>query len=351
MGIAFRRRSHRRPEDLLRDADAAMYRAKDRGRDRYEVFDDEMHARAVARLDIERSLRRAIDRRELRLHYQPILRLADARLRGFEVLVRWEHPERGLLLPGDFLRVAEETGLIVPIGSWVLQQACRQHARWSAGHPSAAEVHLAINFSARQVADIDLVAEVGSVLDETGVDPHLLDIEITEHVLMGDAPASVQLLRGLKGLGVSLAVDDFGTGYSSLAYLRRFPVDILKVDQAFVAGLATDPEDVEIVRLVLTLARTLGLRTIAEGVESSEQLGVLRHLGCDEVQGHQLSRPLTAAAAEAWLDALDVTLAPAAARAVEGDPLGAAIVEPAPAAVVLPLEHPTFDLRERTAHR
>lgn len=304
IGIAFCRATHDRPEALIRDADVAMYRAKDRGRNRHEVFDDTMRARALVRLDTERTLRRALERRELRVFYQPVVDIATGAVSGFEALLRWEHPERGLLMPGEFIGLAEETGLIVPIGTWVLNQACRQLQLWRAVFPEAEDLDLAVNLSARQLAQADVVDVVGSALADSGLDPGRLVLEMTESVLMAHAADTIELLRALKGLGVRLAVDDFGTGYSSLAYLRRFPVDILKIDREFVARIGEDPEDTEIVRLVATLAHTLGLESVAEGVERPEQLEVLRSLGCGRAQGFMLHRPLPASGVDDLLSGL-----------------------------------------------
>ncbi len=320
IGIAFYRRTHDRPEAVIRDADAAMYRAKERGRNRIEVFDDEMRTRVVQRLDTERALRRALDRRELRLHYQPVIDLDAGRLVGFEALLRWEHPERGLLHPGEFISLAEETGLIVPIGAWTLHQACRQLQRWRAAHPEVGPLTMSVNLSGHQVLRGDVVGAVGEALADTGLDPGALALEMTETVLMEDAEDAVVLLRRLKDLGVRLAVDDFGTGYSSLAYLRRFPVDILKVDRAFVDGLGKDPEDSEVVRLVVSLARMLGLAAVAEGVETEAQLAELRRLGCHQAQGYRIARPLPASTIDDLLDA--VPGFPVAAPVLSGPALG-----------------------------
>jgi diguanylate cyclase (GGDEF)-like protein/PAS domain S-box-containing protein len=295
VGIAFARSSHDRPEALIRDADVAMYRAKEKGRNRLEVFDDEMRARAMVRLDTERALRRALDRRELRVFYQPKIDLVTNLVCGFEALLRWEHPERGLLAPSEFIGLAEETGLIVPIGTWVLSHSCRQMQLWRAVYPEAHDLELSVNLSARQVAQPDLVEVVSEVLADTGLDPERLELEMTESALMAHAAETVDLLRSLKRLGVRLAVDDFGTGYSSLAYLRRFPVNVLKIDREFVTRLGESVEDTEIVRLVTMLARSLGLQVVAEGVETERQLDVLRELGCDRAQGFYLSRPLAGA--------------------------------------------------------
>ncbi|MCB1002817.1 MAG: EAL domain-containing protein [Acidimicrobiales bacterium] len=282
--------------DLLRDADAAMYQAKERGRDRHEVFDRKMRAEVVDRLSIENSLRKAIDRRELRIHYQPKVDLRSGAVIGAEALVRWEHPDRGLLLPGEFIRVAEESGLIVPIGRWVLEQAIRQGQRWQAELPGLDPLYLCINLSRRQLSDPHLVDDVARVLDETGVDPGLIDLEITESVLMDDVELAHRALSRLHALGVKLVVDDFGTGYSSLSYLQRFPVDLLKIDRSFVAGLGVNKGDTAIVSAVLSLAHALGMQAIAEGVETPEQLAELRRLGCDMAQGYFLARPQPAQA-------------------------------------------------------
>ncbi len=293
IGIAFRDDNEADPETLIRDADAAMYQAKDRGRARWVVFENAMRASAVDRLDIENALRRALGRRELRVHYQPMIDLTTGRVAGVEALLRWEHAERGLLLPGDFITVAEETGLIVPIGSWVLDQACRQVMRWQASIPGLEPLVLAVNLSGRQLGHPRLVDDVAAVLRDTGIDPSNVELEITESVLMDDVEMSEETLGRLKALGVKLVVDDFGTGYSSLSYLRRFPVDVLKVDQSFVDGLGTDPGDSAIVTAIVTLAHTLGLHAVAEGVETTEQLSELRQLGCDSAQGFYFAKPTT----------------------------------------------------------
>ncbi len=291
IGIAFPDDNDADPETLIRDADAAMYQAKDRGRARWVVFDNAMRASAVDRLDIENALRRALDRRELRVFFQPLVDLTSGRISGVEALLRWEHPERGLLYPGDFITVAEETGLIVPIGSWVLDQSCRQIQRWQASIPELEPLVLAVNLSGRQLGHHRLVDDVASVLADTGIDPSMVELEITESVLMDDVEMSEETLGRLKTLGVKLVVDDFGTGYSSLSYLRRFPVDVLKVDQSFVDGLGSDSGDSAIVTAVVTLAHTLGLRAVAEGVETREQLSELRRLGCDTAQGFYFAKP------------------------------------------------------------
>lgn len=292
MGIAYTPTCEEDAEPLLRDADAAMYRAKDRGRGRFEFFDQEMRAHVLERLEIETSLRRALERRELRVFYQPKIDLLTGRIVGVESLIRWEHPERGLLAPGAFIGVAEETGLIVPIGLWVLEQSCRQVLRWQAERPSMGALNVAVNLSGRQLTAPSLVQDVAAVLATTGIDPKQVELEVTESVLMDDVEASAVTLAELRDLSVHLSVDDFGTGYSSLAYLRRFPVDKLKVDRSFVSGLGEDDSDSAIVAAVINLAHTLGLEAVAEGVETPEQLAGLRDLGCDLAQGYFMARPL-----------------------------------------------------------
>ena len=275
------------PETLLRDADAAMYRAKERGRNRIEVFDEAMRDTAVARLDTEKALRRALDADELVLHYQPQVRVADGRLTGVEALVRWQHPERGLLPPGQFVPLAEEAGLIVPLGARVLEEACRQAQAWRrAGTP----VVVWVNVSPVQVAQPDLARRVAGVLDATGVDPALIGLELTESALLADASSVVALSE----LGVRLAIDDFGTGYSSLDHLRRFPFDLVKIDRSFVAAL-DGARGTAIVAAVVGLAHALGLEALAEGVETEAQHDALRGIGCDLAQGFWFARPEPAA--------------------------------------------------------
>jgi diguanylate cyclase (GGDEF)-like protein/PAS domain S-box-containing protein len=291
-GIAFTNDPDDDPEHLIRDADAAMYQAKGGGRARAVMFDHRMREAAVHRLATENALHRALDRHELRVHYQPEIDLRTGSIVGVEALLRWEHPQRGLLGPDEFIRVTEETGLIVPIGRWVLEQACRQLQRWQAEYPVASDdLFVSVNLSARQLGRRALVAEVARVLDDTGLDPTRVHFEITESVLMDDVERSSEQLHQLHELGVCLIVDDFGTGYSSLSYLQRFPVDLLKVDRSFVRGLGFDPADTAIVRAIVTLAHSLGLRAVGEGVERTEHLEALRALGCDLAQGFLLGRP------------------------------------------------------------
>ena len=278
-------------ESLLRDADAAMYQAKDVGRARAAVFDEAMRARALQRLETEHALRHAVERRQLRLHYQPLLDLRDGRITGVEALLRWEHPERGMVPPGEFIELAEETGLIGSIGAWVLREACRQAAAWRAGGVVPEDFAVSVNVSPHQLVDTSLVHQVSDVLHETGLPAGRLHLELTEGALMRDPETSARILRALRGLGVHVSIDDFGTGYSSLSYLRRFPVDVIKVDRAFVHGLAEEGDDYAIVSAIIGMAHALGLRALAEGVEDARQLEILRRLDCDAAQGFYFGRP------------------------------------------------------------
>jgi len=295
IGIAVARPSSREPIDaemLIRDADAAMYRAKEGGRGRCEVFDAEMRARAMRRLEVERELRHALDRDELELRYQPVVALDSGEIVALEALVRWRHPERGVLDPGEFVAIAEDSGLIEPIGKWVQETACFQALGWHEHRPDQRPLDIAVNLSARQVARRDLADSVAEVLTRTGLDPVNLRLEITESVLVEESARAAETLRALSELGVRLVLDDFGTGYSSLAYLNRFPFDALKIDRSFIDGLGIERERTAIVEAVIGMARALSLEAIAEGVESEAQLAELRRLGCDFAQGHLFSRPL-----------------------------------------------------------
>jgi diguanylate cyclase (GGDEF)-like protein len=276
-------------EALIRDADAAMYRAKERGKSRYELFDSDMRSRAVDRLEVENALHGALDRGEFRIFYQPAVDLRTGEVIGVEALVRWQHPERGLVGPDQFIALTEETGLIVPLGSWVLREACRQWRRWEdSGTPTP---RMSVNLSARQLGQPDLVDVVAEALQETGMDPGRLSLEITESTVLADTESALATLEALKRHGVRISLDDFGTGYSSLALLKRIPVDELKVDRSFVAGLGLDPQDSPIVSTVIGLAEALGLAAGAEGVETSAQAEELRRIGCLDAQGFYFARP------------------------------------------------------------
>jgi len=303
VGIALSATGYDRPEDILRDADTAMYRAKALGKTRHEIFDPAMRSRAMERLQLETDLRRAIEREEIRLRYQPIVSLEAGGITGFEALVRWAHPQRGLVPPAEFITVAEETGLIIPIGYQVLREACRQTRAWQERFPASSRLSVSVNLSGKQFMQRDLIQQIGRVLQETGLDARCLWLEITESVIMEHAESTVALLSQLKTLGVELDIDDFGTGYSSLGYLNRFPVDKLKVDRSFVSGMCVNEECAEIVRTILILASNLGMDVIAEGVETAEQLAQLRALKCKYGQGYFFFKPADGEAAEAMLAA------------------------------------------------
>ncbi|HVM41268.1 MAG TPA: EAL domain-containing protein [Acidimicrobiia bacterium] len=288
-------------EALLRDADVAMYRAKQRGRARYEVFDERMRAQTAARVRTETELRHAIDRDELVVHYQPLVDLARGQIVGVEALVRWDHPERGLLPPSTFVPLAEEAGLIVPLGDAVLRQACRQVSAWRAERPDRS-LALWVNLSARQLNHLGLLETIERVVEEFDLAPGGFGLEITETVLMEDADTVEATLRTIADMGIALAIDDFGTGYSSLSNLKRFPVSALKVDRSFVSGLGREPEDSAIVTAQVGMAQALGIQVIAEGVESERQLVELRTLGCDHAQGYLFSPPLSGPALSDLLD-------------------------------------------------
>jgi diguanylate cyclase (GGDEF)-like protein/PAS domain S-box-containing protein len=289
-------------DDLLRDADAAMHRAKERGRARWELFDEALRGRAISRLRVENDLRRALERRELTLDYQPLVSMGDGRLVGVEALVRWDHPERGRISPADFIPVAEENGLIEPIGRWVLARACRQAADWYDARPDAAPVSMSVNLSAAQVANVGLTDAVAAALRMSGLDPSLLSLELTESVLVGDVEELARTLRSLKALGVRLVLDDFGTGYSSLSYLTRLPLDVLKVDRSFVGGLGVEPRDTAITEAIVAMSQALSMGVVGEGVETKLQLAELTRLGCDLAQGYYFSRPVPAEQITQMLD-------------------------------------------------
>jgi diguanylate cyclase (GGDEF)-like protein/PAS domain S-box-containing protein len=300
IGITTSDTCYTRPQDVLRDADTALYRAKAMGKSQAQVFDVSMHARAVKLLQIENDLRRAIDRNEFVLFYQPILRIGTGQVKAFEALLRWRHPERGLIPPADFIPIAEETGLIVPIGKWVLNEACRQAAIWMAEFPGQ-PLDMNVNLSGKQFSQNDLIEQVTSALRQTGLPAKCLTLEITETVVMEHPETAILMLERLKDLGVKLNIDDFGTGYSSLAYLQRFPVDTMKIDRSFVNRMTEGPESAEIVKTIVALAHNLNMNVTAEGIETAEQLAQLKGLDCENAQGYFLSRPVEADAAAKFL--------------------------------------------------
>lgn len=300
IGIAVGNQLYGRAEDVLRDADIAMYRSKEAGRARTEVFDRTMHEQAVARLELETSLRQAVERQEFVLYFQPIVSLRTGGLVGFEALLRWNHPERGILRPDEFLAMAEETGLLVPIGWWGLEEAARWAAKWwdrDLGAP-----YVAVNLSATQLSQPDLIHQLRGTLARTGAPPASIRLELTENVVMEHAESTVRTLESLRAVGVSLMIDDFGTGYSSLSYLHRFAAQALKIDEAFITEVGPNGEDSEIVRTIVALADELGMEVVAEGVETAEQMRIVRILGCSAAQGYHFGRPMAAADAAVALE-------------------------------------------------
>ena len=279
-------------ETLMKHADFAMYHAKDAGRNNYQFFKPEMNVRAIERQYLENSLRQALERNEFELHYQPKIDLETKAMMGVEALIRWRHPQRGLVPPDQFIPIAEECGFIVPIGRWVLREACRQTKTWQ--DAGLTPLRVAVNISAVELRAKDFVAGVGAILAETGLDPSCLELELTETFLMQDATSTGDVLRGLKDMGVQLALDDFGTGYSSLSYLKRFPIDTVKIDQSFVRDVTTDADDASIVSAVISMADSLHMRVVAEGVETREQLAFLKERGCAFGQGFYFNRPMIA---------------------------------------------------------
>ncbi|HEV2369793.1 MAG TPA: bifunctional diguanylate cyclase/phosphodiesterase, partial [Acidimicrobiales bacterium] len=293
LGVAWPRSGDRVADDadaLLSDADSAMFEAKKKGRGRTEVYDRRMRQRARIRLETEAALRSALEHEELHLVFQPVVDLTTSGVAGFEALIRWNHPDRGLLAPDQFIRLAEETGLIAQVGAWAVREACRYQARWEA---TGADVWTAVNVSAHELSRTDLATALADALAATGIDPRHLHLEITESAVVEDPTAGLDALRALKAQGVTLVLDDFGTGYASLAALRRFPLDGIKVDRTFVTGVASDPADRAIVAAVIGLGHELGLEVVAEGVESEDQRDALVELECRLGQGYHFSRPLS----------------------------------------------------------
>ncbi len=302
MGISVWSERYERPDELLRDADTAMYRAKALGRNRFVVFDEDMHKQAVAALSLENDLRRALDRQQFEVYYQPIVALDTGMITGFEALIRWHHPERGFVSPGDFIPLAEETGMIIQIDRWVLEEACRQLRVWQTEFRPRHPLSVSVNVSGLQFMQPDLITQIDHSLRKNGLYGRSLNIEITESVIMEDAGHATAMLEQLKSLDIGLSIDDFGTGYSSLSYLRRFDIDALKIDHSFVSRMLRSGESLEIVRTIISLAGNLGKATVVEGVETGTQLEMIRTMGADRVQGFFVSRPVCAGDAHKLLE-------------------------------------------------
>jgi diguanylate cyclase (GGDEF)-like protein len=298
IGIVFGSKTYQNGIELLRDADIAMYRAKALGKGRYAVFDREMYAQTIHLSQLETDLRLALEREEFLLYYQPIVSLETLTLIGFEALVRWQHPQTGLISPEEFIALAEDTGLIIPIGEWVLQQACQQLRTWQSTFPLASSLHISVNLSSKQIKQFDFINKLEQILTTTGLDGKHLRLELTETMLMDRSEKTIELLNQIKQQKVQLSIDDFGTGYSSLSYLHRFPVDTLKIDRSFVSLINAQGNNCEIVKTIITLAHSLGMKAIAEGVETPYQVTHLKNLGCEAAQGYFFSKPLNKPLAE-----------------------------------------------------
>jgi diguanylate cyclase (GGDEF)-like protein/PAS domain S-box-containing protein len=301
IGIALSNPSYQYAEELIRDADTAMYRAKSLGKSRFEVFDADMRAIVMARLELETDLRHALGRGELRNYYQPIVALESGEIMGFESLMRWEHPTRGMLSPDKFISLAEDTGLIRELGWWGLSEACRRLKAWKANLPADRDLFMSVNLSMKQFVQAKLVENIAAMLKELELSPTNLKLEITESAVMEDPIAAVEMLQQMKDLGIRLAIDDFGTGYSSLSYLHRFPLDMLKIDRSFISGISETVNEMEIARTIMPLARNLRLDVVAEGVETAEQVVELKKLKCKYAQGFYFSKPLSPDEAEALM--------------------------------------------------
>jgi EAL domain-containing protein (putative c-di-GMP-specific phosphodiesterase class I) len=310
IGVAFSGTAGAEAQDVLGDAEIAMYRAKSTGKGCCEVFDHAMHAGAIKRLQLETDLRKALELNQFRVYYQPIVSLRSGQIVGFEALSRWQRPE-GLVMPGEFIAVADETGIILPINRQLLYDACRQLRAWHKLFPSDPPLTLNVNITPKQFAQPELASEIGKTLQETGLDPRCLNLEITETIAMADAKKSAVVLAELKQLGVSLDIDDFGTGYSSLSRLQGFPVDTLKIDRAFISRIDTDLATHEIVRVIVMLAHGLRLKVVAEGVETQAQVDLLKDIGCELAQGYFYSKPVAAETIEQLLKTHSTACQPA----------------------------------------
>ena len=298
IGIVWGSPNYQNGIELLRDADIAMYRAKASGKGRYAIFDREMYAQTIRQSQIETDLRLALERQELLLYYQPIISLKTGTIQGFEALLRWQHPQTGLILPGEFIEIAEDTGLIVPIGEWVLRSACQQLHTWQQKFSQASSLYISVNLSSRQIKQFDFVDKLGKILADTGLNGKNLRLELTETMLMDRGEKTIELLHQIKDKKIQLSIDDFGTGYSSLSYLHRFPIDALKIDRSFVSLIDTGGQNCAIVKTIITLAHSLGMKAIAEGVETLDQLTYVRNLSCEAAQGYFFAKPLNPQLAE-----------------------------------------------------
>jgi EAL domain-containing protein (putative c-di-GMP-specific phosphodiesterase class I) len=301
IGIALSNPGYQQAEELMRDADTAMYRAKSLGKSRFEVFDADMRANVMARLELETDLRHSLERGELRNYYQPIVALETGEIMGFESLLRWQHPTRGMLSPDKFISLAEDTGLIRELGWWSLREACSRLKMWKANLPPDRDLFMSVNLSIKQFVQPKLVENIALMLEELDLAATNLKLEITESTVMDDPAAAVEMLQHMKDLGIRLAIDDFGTGYSSLSYLHRFPLDMLKIDRSFISGNSDGVNGMEIARTVMPLAKNLHLDVVAEGVETAEQVRELKTLKCKYAQGFYFSKPLSPDEAEALM--------------------------------------------------
>jgi EAL domain-containing protein (putative c-di-GMP-specific phosphodiesterase class I) len=301
IGIVIGSSLYQTATDLLRDADLAMYKAKGTGRACYAMFTTDLHTQTFKVLQIESDLRQALDQKEFTLHYQPIVSLSTGNLIGFEALLRWQHPQKGFIAPSEFIEISEETGFIIPLGEWVLQEACRQLRAWHQSFPEYRELIVSVNLSSKQLREPRLIEQIDRVLSETGLEGRFLKLELTESMLVDEVEMVIQTLNNIRAREIQLSIDDFGTGYSSLSYLPRFPINTLKIDRSFVSRMTSDAESLEIVRAIPMLAQSIGIEVIAEGVETMPQLLQLQTIGCEFGQGYWFSRPVDSLAIQELL--------------------------------------------------